>query len=65
MSPIVWWTTKSVGFNFSDSLNEMCIRDSYTTSAGQLTLTTPANRFRVEYYAPYEVAEEALSLIHI
>ncbi len=33
----------------------------YTTSAGQLTLTTPANRFRVEYYAPYEVAEEAYS----
>ncbi len=33
----------------------------YTTSAGQLTLTTPATRFRIEYYAPYEVAEDAYS----
>lgn len=26
----------------------------YTVNNGQMTLTTPANRFRVEYYAPYE-----------
>lgn len=30
----------------------------YTTTDGQLALTTPADRFRVEYYAPYEVAED-------
>lgn len=33
----------------------------YSTADGQMTLTTPANRFRVEYYTPYEVAEEAYS----
>lgn len=27
----------------------------YTTENGRLTLTTPADRFRVEYYAPYKV----------
>ena len=26
----------------------------YTVENGQLTLTTPSNRFRVEYYSPYE-----------
>ena len=26
----------------------------YTVENGQLSLTTPANRFRVEYYSPYE-----------
>lgn len=26
----------------------------YTVENGQLTLTTPANRFRVEYYTPYQ-----------
>ena len=44
-----------------DDTGAMLSDVDYTTSAGQLTLTTPANRFRVEYYAPYEVAEEAYS----
>ncbi len=29
----------------------------YTVENGQLTLTTPANRFRVEYYSPYQVED--------
>jgi hypothetical protein len=33
----------------------------YTTADGQMTLTTPAPSFRVEYYVPYEVAEDAYS----
>lgn len=27
----------------------------YTVEGGQITMTTPSNRFRVEYYTPYEV----------
>lgn len=29
----------------------------YTVENGQITLTTPANRFRVEYYSPYQVED--------
>ena len=46
-----------------DDTGAMLSDVDYTTSAGQLTLTTPANRFRVEYYAPYEVA--AVSYTHL
>ena len=33
----------------------------YTVENGQLTLTTPANRFRVEYYSPYQVEDDEYS----
>lgn len=33
----------------------------YTVENSQLTLTTPSNRFRVEYYSPYEVDGSEIS----